>query len=215
MHVQDRADQKLEGDVRRARFGSRVAGHAAEHGSQGPARAVACHADAHRIDTEEFGIAHHIVQRGPSIGEAVRKGMQWRQAVIHRDHTASGLVAEAAAEAVMGIQAARHPAAAMEEQHARQLARRRAQRRIDTQGDMAVMHGQQLLAHAADFHRAGRIHQIGQMGERGAALFHILIAAAGLAGGGQHFQKAAGVTVQRHVQVPCEGVGLRITPLSA
>ena len=74
-----------------------------------------------------LGIARDEFQRGHGIGKAIRKGMLRRQPVIHRDHAAAGFIAQAAAEAVMGFQAPRHPAAAVEEQDARQHARRFAQ----------------------------------------------------------------------------------------
>src|ERR1700722_17770679 len=60
-----------------------------------------------------------------------------------------------------------------------------------------------MIAHAADFHRARRIDQIGQIDQRAAALGHIVIAATGLARGGQHLQEAAGVSIQRHQAAFC------------
>src|ERR1700722_2295437 len=60
-----------------------------------------------------------------------------------------------------------------------------------------------MIAHAADFHRARRIDQIGQIDHRAAALGHILVAATGLARGSQHLQEAAGVSIQRHQAAFC------------
>ncbi len=161
-----------------------------------------------------------MVQRGDGIGQASRKWMFGRQPVIHRDHPAAGLVAEPAAQPIMGFKTAGHPAAAMEEQHPGQHPRWLAQRRIDAQRNMAraamtFMNRHQVIAHAADFHRGRRVHQIGQIDQGGAALFHIAIAATGLARGSQHLQKTAGMSVQRHGYFPSGCFWRSIRPLSA
>mgnify|MGYP001796517672 CR=1 FL=1 len=67
---------------------------------------------------------------------------------------------------------------------------------------MAGTHSHQMFAHSADGLGAGRIHHVGQIGQGGAAVQDIVIAAAALAGGGQHFQEAAGVPVERHAYLP-------------
>jgi hypothetical protein len=60
---------------------------------------------------------------------------------------------------------------------------------------MAVADRHEMFAHPAHRFGAGRIHQIGEIGQRGTTYFDILITAAALSRSGQHFQKAAGVTV--------------------
>jgi hypothetical protein len=102
-----------------------------------------------------------MVEGGDGVGQAVGKGMLRRQAVVHRDDAAAGLVAQTPAQPIMGFQAAGHPAAAVKEQDAGQRARRLAQRRIDPEGHMPVMNRHQVIAGASDRLGAGRVGQVG------------------------------------------------------
>ena len=93
MHIQDRAEQKLKGNLGAVR----IARNPAKHRGQRAAGAVARHAQPRRIDAEQFWIAAHMAQGRNRIGQTDGKGMFGRQPVIHRDHAAAGFVAEPAA----------------------------------------------------------------------------------------------------------------------
>ena len=137
-------------------------------------------------------------QRDEAIHQRGGERMLRRQAVTHRHHPATAFIAQAPAKAIMGVEAPRHPTAAVKENHAGQHALRLAQGRIGAQCDRAIVNREQRLARAADRLHARRIHQVCQVIERETAFRRILIAAPRLAGGGQHLQKAPGMAVERH-----------------
>ena len=86
------------------------------------ARAVAGDADARGI-AAEFGDARDdVLHGGEGILEGAGKAHLGRAAIIDGHHDGAGLDGEQARLAVMGVEIARNPAAAVEEQHRRRCA---------------------------------------------------------------------------------------------
>ena len=89
-------------------------GQQADHGGEVAAGAVAADRDPGRVDAQLGGVGAGPGEGGPGVLDRGREGMLGRQPVVDREHRRPGRGGEEAADAVVGVEVADHPAAAVE-----------------------------------------------------------------------------------------------------
>ena len=192
--VGDRVDQHLEQDPRPVA----IAGQQRHHRGQVAARAVAADRDARRIEPEARGVGRHPQQSRVGVLDRRRVLELGREPVVHRRDRAAGRVDDGPADAVVGVEVADHPAAAVvEDQH---------RMRADAGG---LVHAHRDLA-AGDRHAMiGHRGHLLERAERGGARAHGL---AGFRRGGvlerlqvergEGVDDLPGLRIEWHVRLP-------------
>jgi hypothetical protein len=110
--VEHRVEQGLK-DHRRQRA---IAGHEGQGGGQVATSTVAADGQARGVDVQRLGLRRQPAQRGSGVVQSRREGVFGREAVVHRNDTQASSVGNAPAQAVVAVQVANDPAAAMQEQ---------------------------------------------------------------------------------------------------
>src|SRR5580700_6005268 len=108
--IDGRVQQGLITQLRR----SPIAGDETHHRGEIAAGAVAADGEALAVDAEGYGLPRDPRSRREAILDRCRKFVFRSEAVIDRDDDASRPIGKMAAEAVMGVEIADDPAAAME-----------------------------------------------------------------------------------------------------
>ena len=146
-------DQHLAGEL----WAVAVARGKRHDGGEIAAGAVAADQQLRGVDAELFGVGGNPFRRGDGVVDGGGEFVLGREAVIDRDHDQLALMGELAADHVMGIEIADHPAAAVEEHQAWREAVGLAQRlrRVDARRDRAVRRGDRQRLVRFQFGRLG------------------------------------------------------------
>ena len=148
--VGGRVDQELEGDRRAAAFARRErdpAGDVAAGAVAADGEACGVGAQAGGVPGDPAGRGVAVLQRG---GEAVLR----RKPVVHGGHQAAGVMAEIAADIVVGVEVAADPAAAVDVDQDRQRASARVVGFVDAHAERPGRTGGLFLAYG--LHRQRR-----------------------------------------------------------
>ena len=114
-HVRPRVDEHLGGDRR----SSAVARSKAQHGRDGPARAVASHGDVGCDPPDRGSFARCPLEHGIGILDGRGEGVLGGEAVVRRDHEPARRAGEVPAHVLVGLDAPLDEAPAVEEQQDR------------------------------------------------------------------------------------------------
>jgi hypothetical protein len=167
----------------------------ADHGRKRSAGGIAANDEPFRIDAKRGRVSRHERGRRNRVLDRCGKPVLRREPIVDRDQAAAGRVGQRGRDPVMGLDAARHHAAAMEEHEAGQR-RVLAGRRIQAIADVAAGTRQ----HAVGGGDPGCIgaRKLHQLRQRLPALGCRRPRAGGGRGRGHHGEETFGQGVERH-----------------
>ena len=188
--IRDRVDQHLVAQRRR----TAIARHQRDGGGEIAARAVSRDRDARAVDADFAAVFGNPTRCGVAILGGGGVGVLGRQPVVDRHHDGVRAVCQRAAEVVVGLEVADHPAAAVEEDHGRRR-RWRAVGAIDAHRDGAGRAGNRPVLDLRD--GLGRDRQLHRL-ERLACLVGRELAHLHAALCGELVEHESGLGVERH-----------------
>src|SRR5579875_2803150 len=146
-------DQQLEDKVR----ASPISRHLGHNGSEIAARAIAADGNVRSVHVQLRRVLRHPLRRRIAIFRRGREFVFGREPVIDGDHDATRSICQAAADAIVCVQVADHPAAAMKKDQRRE--RPIALRRVDATGYLTRRAGNGAVLDAGNLLRLNVFHR--------------------------------------------------------